>query len=220
MSKLVPIKSNAVTISDGAARCDLGMIANVRHTVTEHRAAIGSCDPWSKHHHEKMAAAIQEARELVAADWWIHALTELDQARQLAPETLVRTELATMIAAFPNGAKAELANYGRQLVAHVVARMPSVFAVTSACWKLTESSRFVPTVAEVVAAIDEAEETVNGIWERAHELPPQIESAAEYLANCQESMTRTEAGKAHAARCTRATCSFPRCTPPCEKEFP
>ncbi|MFY9954798.1 hypothetical protein [Bradyrhizobium sp.] len=62
-----------------------------------------------------------------------------------------------MIKSFPNAGKANAEVFGRMLVEDVAATLPTVGALEAACRHLPRTNRFIPVIAEVLAALDVAE---------------------------------------------------------------
>jgi hypothetical protein len=146
------------------------------------RRAKGVVEAWYALHHaetygsDRRAAVAAAEAVIAAAD---STRRELNRAMAPATHDDIAYQLAALVAAFPNSRADEL--YGRILVADVGALQPSVGAIGAACRELRRSSKFLPAIAEVCAALADAERTFRLALERIDELPPRIAEAKKRL---------------------------------------
>ena len=106
--------------------------------VADAEAFLGSCGA--------RASRLREAAEIVADD-------ELTAA------------LMRFVGAWPNASHGDLAAYGAQLAQDVLDRRPCRYALDEALRQLRQTSRFLPSIAEVLAVLDAAQARVrNTQW--------------------------------------------------------
>lgn len=81
----------------------------------------------------------------------------LEAAMAPVPAEEVRDALAAFLLAWPGAAKADLAGYGAQLLSDVLAERPTRYALDTALGNLRRSSRFLPSIAEVLADLQQVQ---------------------------------------------------------------
>jgi hypothetical protein len=87
------------------------------------------------------------------------ALASLEELRILArPATKleIAKQLAVLVMCYPNAGTADGEVYGRMLIEDVAAMQPSIGDVEGACREVRRTSRFCPTIAEVLEALEAA----------------------------------------------------------------
>ncbi len=121
-------------------------------------------------------AAGSEARKDAIEDFRLFSETEEYQAAEElvadlmgrpATRAEVGEQIAKLIGAYPNARPADPEIFGRLLVDDVLDARPSAFELVTACRDLRRTSRFIPSIAEVLEAIKEAKKKAQAIL-RAH----------------------------------------------------
>lgn len=124
-----------------------------------------------------------------AAELLLSACASQSSALRHALEPMPREDLkrATidLLTAWPNASRGDLAGYGAQLVRDVLERQPCRYAVREGFRKLRHTSRFLPAIAEVIDALDEAQSRIRDFSARLTQLPALIEDAKIRLAKQQ-----------------------------------
>jgi hypothetical protein len=119
----------------------------------------------------RMAPSVAEVRELVASDGFQDAKREIAIALTQATEPQIRATLATLVGAYPNASKSDLTAFGALLVMDVRAMRPTVFAISRAVTNLRRTSKFLPSIAEVIEAVKDAQDYLANIEGMASECP-------------------------------------------------
>lgn len=109
-----------------------------------------------------------------------------------APRDEIKHELALLIASFPNGGGNDLSVFGKLLVAEVEALKPSRAALVSACRELRRNSRFVPTICEVIAAVNRERDRWTARGDMIPAWPKALEDARRYLASAESDAEKRE----------------------------
>jgi hypothetical protein len=122
----------------------------------------------------RCAEMLPRAKEFVASGRLQRLVCELQEAKQPATRKLIATTLTLLVATFPNAARTELNAYGAMLFEHVHSRRPSIFAVVGACYELTQKSRYLPAIAEVLLAVETLETVLNHWIQLLHRLPSDV----------------------------------------------
>jgi hypothetical protein len=110
--------------------------------------------PRGLSHHEHLLTVIEtmlpEAEALLA---------RVEKFSAPASKTQLANHLAVLLKSFPNAGKDDAEVFGRMLCEDVGAQHPTVGGIEAACRHLRRTSRFIPTISEVLAALAEAEES-------------------------------------------------------------
>lgn len=105
--------------------------------------------------------------------------------------------LTLLIAAYPNASsKGDLTTFGRMLVEDVASLEPSIAAVDKACRELRQTKAFVPAIAEVIAAVRDADKRLTGCHQLLGALPERLTEARATL----EHLEQAEASHAESMR--------------------
>lgn len=160
--------------------------------ATKLRGAWFMFSPQDTRRRNEMRELIPRAKALI--DHGYHQAAIRDMARRAAPADIreIKQSLAALVAAFPNSGRTDLTAFGVALALDVVSRRPSTFAITEACRKLRHSSRFLPAIAEIMAAIDEAEAKFQAVDRSLRRLPEMITDAEAQLRSFDEWHARDE----------------------------
>ena len=118
---------------------------------------------------------IDEAQAFLAACTAQHAL--LQDAVEHVPDDEVGRQLIAFTAAWPNASSADLTGYGVQLADDVLDRRPCHYALREALRHLRQTSRFLPSIAEVLASLDKVQKRVRATAWHIGQLPGEIEKA-------------------------------------------
>jgi hypothetical protein len=87
------------------------------------------------------------------------AMSVLEQLESLAApatKTEIAQHLALLVKSFPNAGNADGEVYGRMLIEDVATDLPAIGDIEDACRQIRKTSRFLPTIAEVIEAIGKA----------------------------------------------------------------
>lgn len=107
---------------------------------------------------------------------------QLRSAMQPIPRDELKRAVAALLAAWPNAAHADLAGFGAQAMQDLIERRPCRRAVTDGFRRLRHTSRFLPSISEILAAIDEAQRVLRNTSALIGELPKQLEEGRARLA--------------------------------------
>ena len=105
----------------------------------------------------------------------------LMQALQPASMSELQQQVTPFPTAWPNASGADLAGYGAQLAMDVVDRRPSHYALVEGLRHLRQTSRFLPSIAEVMGAIDAVEDRLRTTAYHFDRLPEEIAKARREL---------------------------------------
>lgn len=150
---------------------------------------------FNRYHAESLRAAIIELEPLA------RHIGDVDQRISVAQAPANREEIAKcltlLIAAYPNASsKGDLSTFGRMLVEDVASLEPSIAAVDKACRELRQTKAFVPAIAEVIAAVRDADKRLATCHQLLASLPEQLTEARGKL----EYLERAEAESAATMR--------------------
>jgi hypothetical protein len=122
---------------------------------------------------EAMRLAVDRAPATIAASQAL--LQRLRVLNRPASRAEIAQHLLILVGAFPNTARADLKLFSRVLAEDVASAQPSAIVLERACRRIRRTATFVPTIAEVLAAIEMEEKSVKGsiFWLANH--PEQIE---------------------------------------------
>ncbi len=134
--------------------------------------------------------AIDLAEKQLTSDEYMAAVKQAARASEKATERDLRTELSLLVAAYPNAARSDLSAYGALLLKDVAAQQPSSYALATACKQLRRSKKFIPSVAEVLEAITEAERTLKSHNFHIARLPIAVAKARAILTEYERIETR------------------------------
>lgn len=95
----------------------------------------------------------------------------LAPALRPASEQEIAAFLAQLLKAFPNAGKEEASAFGRLLLEDVIDQKPSMGAMEAGCRQVRQTSKFLPSISEVLEAVREAEAVLQASLTRASELP-------------------------------------------------
>ena len=119
---------------------------------------------------------------------------QLSEAVEVEPNEGIGRQLNAFVEAWPNASRSDLAGYGAQLALDVVERRPCRYALGSALRQLRQTSRFLPSIAEVLAALDDAQGRIrNTAWHLA-KLPAELDRARADLETARAREARTSPG--------------------------
>ena len=108
--------------------------------------------------------------------------TALQEAAEPLPVDEIGRQIGAFVTAWPNASKADLAGYGAQLAEDVIGRQPCRYALRSALRRLRQTSRFLPSIAEVLVALDAEQSRVrNTLW-HVGQMPAALDRARAALA--------------------------------------
>lgn len=82
------------------------------------------------------------------------AARDLKLQNRPASQSEVKRQLQILIGSFPNAPKQDLQLYGTALVEDVSNERPSILALSNACRILRRTSQFLPTISEVLGALE------------------------------------------------------------------
>lgn len=89
----------------------------------------------------------------------------LRDAAAPADDEEIATALLHFVGAWPNASHGDLAAYGAQLTQDVIERQPCRYALAEGLRHLRHTSKFLPSIAEVLAALDRMQTRVrNSVW--------------------------------------------------------
>lgn len=110
---------------------------------------------------QKLPAAIAAAQTAIETG-------ELDRAKQVvaaastpASGAEIGRHLAQLIAVFPNATRAPLKVYGELLAQDVQDAKPSMMSLALTCRRLRQTSKFLPTISEVIETLAEEEKRLS-----------------------------------------------------------
>ena len=107
---------------------------------------------------------------------------QLSEAVEVETADTIRDQLDRFVEAWPNASRGDLAGYGAQLALDVFNRQPCCYALRFALRHLRQTSRFLPSIAEVLAALDSEQARVrNTVWHLG-QIPAEIDKACVALA--------------------------------------
>ena len=129
--------------------------------------------PWNPR--LSLREAIPAAEALMAA-CSAQAKSLREALEPMPPEDLKRA-IAVLLAVWPNTSRSDLTGFGTQLVLDVVERRPCRYAIREAFRTLRQTSRFVPSIAEVLEVLDEAQSRLRKTSVRLAALPALIDDA-------------------------------------------
>jgi hypothetical protein len=88
-----------------------------------------------------------------------------------ATKSEIANHLALMLKSFPNEGKDNAEIFGRMLVEDVAAQQPTFGGLEAACRHLRRTCRFIPAIAETLAALEAAEASQRQIIQTLSSLP-------------------------------------------------
>ena len=155
---------------------------NRKHIIEKFRA-LSTFDRHDSYDIDRAREALVGAREFVADQNEYGALVaDLNRAQRPAADETIALALASLAAAFPNAAKTDLTGYGAALAEDVAAKMPSAFAVVTACIGLRQKCKFLPTISEVLDKIEAQEDRLWWSLRFIEDLPSRIEYVEQAIA--------------------------------------
>jgi hypothetical protein len=97
--------------------------------------------------------------------------TKFDALRKPASKVQIANHLGLLVKSFPNVGKGDIEIYGKILPHDVAAQRPTVGAIEAACRHLRRTARFIPTIAEVISALSDAEGAQRDLTRVLEDLP-------------------------------------------------
>jgi hypothetical protein len=107
-----------------------------------------------------LAAYVKAAAEYLISDRSRFAKQLLAVMARSATKEEIKRELHVLVHSFPNATKANLEIYGRALALDVIDLQPTIEAMVVACMVLRRTSKFLPTISEVLSWVDLIDEYV------------------------------------------------------------
>jgi hypothetical protein len=105
--------------------------------------------------------------------------------RQPATDHELKALLAVLAGSFPTAPRTDLQIFGRALIEEIADTKPSRGALIRACRQLRRTSKFLPTICEVLEAIEKAEMHLMCFQADIHRLPEMIKhKQAHYQREC------------------------------------
>lgn len=154
----------------GTASIELAKLAAPRHAIFDPNAAKTALDllakSWPSNRREALAARFQSL------------------ARP-ADRPYVGLCLGSLMAAYPNLGKGELEVYARLLLEDVIDAKPSLLVLERACRAVRRTTRFLPSIAEVLAAIRSEQEGERRIERRLASFDGDVERAQQLIARAE-----------------------------------
>jgi hypothetical protein len=86
-------------------------------------------------------------------------------------------QVMIFVSSWPNASGGDLAGYGAQLAQDVIDCQPSRYAITEGFRKLRRTSKFLPSISEVMAALEDAHKRIRNASLHIAELPHAITEA-------------------------------------------
>ena len=138
------------------------------------------------------AAALR--RTLAKSEMFLKAVADLDADLQAALAPLDLPEIAAalrqFVLAWPNASKADLAGYGAHLISDVHRELPCRRALDEAMRLLRRNSKFLPSIAEVLAEI-------SAVQRRMRNLAYQIGRKPAFIEKLRAEVEKQERVEAH-----------------------
>lgn len=106
----------------------------------------------------------------------------LRDAMEQIPRDELKRAVASLLSSWPNAAHGDLAGFGAQAMQDVIERRPCRRAVVDGFRRLRHTSRFLPSIAEILAAVDGAQGKLRTTSVLISSLPRQIEDGRARLA--------------------------------------
>jgi hypothetical protein len=104
----------------------------------------------------------EDAPQMRPYDWMDrpggNKLEKLQAAGRTASERETAEQLALLLKAYPNAGSADREIFGALLIEDVASMQPAIGDIHEACRWLRRTSRFLPTIAEVIEALSLAQE--------------------------------------------------------------
>lgn len=134
------------------ARAEEQTFRDASALIERWQRAHSECGDRGQSHYEHLVTVIDQL--MPAADKLCAKL-----AKQTKPATKIEiaNHLALLLKSFPNGGKDNAEVFGRMLCEDVAAQQPTTGGLEAACRQLRRTCRFIPTIAETLAALAEAE---------------------------------------------------------------
>ena len=133
----------------------------------------------SPHDLDKVAAALGEARRALASAEAHRG--DLRTALEPAKDDQIEAELMRLVRAWPQDKRGDLAGYGAELAIFMLERRPSRRALEQACRALKLGRVHLPSIAEVMTALDVAEGALASTMQQLDALPGRIARAEALL---------------------------------------
>jgi hypothetical protein len=138
------------------------------------------------------APSLRELQDLIdAVQKMEHArIEEVRHLSSVATAAEQKTFLKMLISAWPNAPQNDLAGYGLQLADDVREQRPSRYALFTAARQLRRSSRFLPSICEVLEAITTEDRKIRNMRLTVDDMPRIIARATEKLATIEREEAR------------------------------
>lgn len=117
----------------------------------------------------------------------------LRSAMEPMPPADLKREILSLIASWPNASGSDLTGYGAALVLDVADRQPCRYAIKDSFRTLRQTSRFVPSISEVLATLDAAQSRIRNASLHIAAMP-------EALVLARTALARLEAAEARSAQ--------------------
>jgi hypothetical protein len=149
---------------------------------------------------ERAAVGIPEAKRILSSGEYNALVRDIVEASKPATNQQIRAALSQLVCAFPNAARTDLAAFGAVLATDITSMRPTAFAVDTACRKLRQTLKFVPSIAETMEAIRDEERVINAYAWSVERFPKNVRDAERIFAEvlryieCHK-QTATEAAK-------------------------
>ncbi len=114
----------------------------------------------------------------------------------------IRHWLEFLVAAWPNASQNDLAGYGAQLSQDVSAARPSRYALDASARTLRREAKFLPSISEVLGAIQAAEQRLFCAVHAHEHLPEWLDRAQDALAAAHRRQRRRELNRSAATKPT------------------
>jgi hypothetical protein len=126
---------------------------------------------------ERLEAAIHAAQALAATVDLRAIEADLHEAGRPATAQEIKRQLQLLIGSFPNSGRNDLAIFGVALLEDVCEEKPGIVALTNGCRLLRRTSKFVPTISEVLTMIEQETQRHETALAAVREFSERIERA-------------------------------------------
>lgn len=114
----------------------------------------------------------------------------LNEAGRPATAQEIKRQLQVLIGSFPNSGRNDLAIFGVALLEDVCEEEPGIAALTNACRSLRRTSKFVPTISEVLIMITQETRRYEIALAGVREFPQRIAKALQAAVDLRERRAR------------------------------
>jgi hypothetical protein len=138
------------------------------------------CIYTSRCSYEDNDAKVRKAEEFIASDLFRDYRNQLLRWARPATKAEIAKSMVLLVGSF-TGKPANPKVFAVMLLEDVAAQCPSLLAVDIASRRLRRSSRFLPSISEVIQAINEAEHRVKIYAEVVEKLPGQVAASRTFV---------------------------------------